>query len=138
MNTRQILCITGLGTALLLAGCDPTTGGRYSRRYPSYRTSDPYYGGAPDPYYSGAPDPYYGRTPAPYYDPYYNARSRAEEYRDREREHEEHEKLEQKYDKAMNRLDRQEREAEEKLYRKSGGNSADPRFRDGHLVQIPD
>jgi hypothetical protein len=30
----------------------------------------------------------------------------------------------------MNRLDRQEREAEEKLYRKSGGNTADPRYQE--------
>jgi hypothetical protein len=122
MNTRQTCWIAAVGAALLIAGCAPTTGGRYYG-HPSYETYDPYYN-------RSAPiDPYYGGTPAPYYDPYYDSRSHTEEHRDLMREHEEqHEKLEQKYDKAMGRLDRQEHQAEEKLNHKYGGNAADPRY----------
>lgn len=42
----------------------------------------------------------------------------------------EHEALEHKYDKAMNRLDRQEREVEQKIIRRYDGNTADPRFQE--------
>ncbi len=121
------LCI--IGAAVFLAGCDPNIGrGPYGRGY------DPYYGGpyrgGYDPYdsaggyYGGGYgartyDPYYGSSPY-YGGGYYSGRSHEEE----------HEHLEHKYDKAMNRLDRQEREAEEKALRKSGGNPNDPRYRE--------
>ena len=41
----------------------------------------------------------------------------------------------QKYNKAMNRLARQEREAQEKAYRRYEGNRNDPRYRE-HLAEI--
>jgi ABC-type transport system substrate-binding protein len=90
------------------------------------RSYDPFYGGYSggnggyyDPSYSSR-NPYYGSG-------YYEPRSPWEAQRDHEQEHE---KLDYKYDKAMRRLDRQEREAEEKLNRKYGGNTNDPRYQD--------
>src|SRR4051812_43896466 len=86
MDTQQICWMTVFGVALLLAGCDPTAGGR-SYGYPAYGTNDPSYGGTSDPYYGG------GYPPG--YDPYYEGRSHAEEHRDLAHEHEEqHEQLE--------------------------------------------
>ena len=119
MKLSSLLGLFAIGSTLMLAGCDPSVGrgGYYGRGY------DPYYG---DSYSrsSGYYDPYYGGG---YYDP----RSRREVYRDLKEDHErKHEKLEHKYDKAMRRLDRQEREAEEKAYRKYGGNTADPRYQE--------
>lgn len=117
MRTSIVFSALAVSTTLFLAGCDPSggRGGYYGRRY------DPYYGG----YYGGGggySDPYYGSAP-PYFGGYYGGR---DSY-DHEREHE---KLEHKYDKAMRRLDRQEREAEAKAYRQYGGNTADPRFQE--------
>lgn len=119
MKLSSLLGLFTISATLMLAGCDPSVG------------RGGYYGGGYDPYYgnssgrsSGYYDPYYGGT---YYDP----RSRREVYRDLKEAHEEkHEQLEHTYDKAMRRLDRQEREAEEKLNRKYGGNASDPRYQE--------
>lgn len=46
-----------------------------------------------------------------------------------------HGKNARKYNKAMNRLARQEREAQEKAYRRYEGNRSDPRFRE-RLAEI--
>ena len=121
MNMFSLSGVVTVGMALFLAGCVPPDGrGGY---YGS--SSDPYYSGG---YYGGSSyDPYYGQ-----YDPYarggwYDGRSR----HDIEEAHaKKHEKLERKYDKAMRRLDRQEREAEEKAYRRYDGNVHDPRYQE--------
>jgi hypothetical protein len=136
MKISTILSLFTMGTTLFLAGCDPSLGrGGYGHSYDPYyneggaRTYDPYYSGGN--YYGGGYD---ARTYSPYGNGgYYDDRSHREVHRDLERAHEaEHEQLEHKYDKAMNRLNRQEREAEEKALRKSGGNPNDPRFQDTH------
>jgi len=115
MKTRLVLWLGVLSGTLVTAGCAPTTWDR------SYYGSPAYYGGS-TPYYGGLYDsiiPYGG------YDPYYTP------YRSSGRSHaRKHEKLEHKYDKAMNRLARQEREAEQKLMRRHDGNTADPRFQE--------
>ncbi len=128
MKTASFVGSFALGAALLLAGCAPGMGnsgyyGGYdpysSGSYGSGSSSGGYYGGGYDPYY-GSSDPY-GR--GGYGDPYSG--------RDTYRSHEEqHENLEHKQDKAMRRLDRQEREAEEKAYRKHGGDINDPRYQE--------
>lgn len=120
MSTRFILWIVALGGLLVATGCEPMTRDYYYR--------SPAYHGGSTPYYSG----FYGSGTVyePYYEPYYvpyGSRSYYGPYRSHEREHE---ILEHKYDKAMNRLDRQEREAEAKLARRYGGNPVAPRFQE--------
>jgi hypothetical protein len=113
MNTRSLLWIAALSGMLFIASCAPVD------RY--YYDSPSSYGGYPA-YYGGSA-PYYGGLYEPYYEPYaapYRSHSHAEE----------HVALEHKYDKAMNRLDRQEREAEQKLSSKYRGNTADPHFQE--------
>jgi len=127
MKVKLLLWSIFLGSALFMLGCG-TTSGRYgyassgygypSRAYDSY--SRGYYGGSYDPYYT---------TRQPYAYGTYDNRSPWEARRDFERTHEnEHENLEYKYDKAMRRLDRQEREAEEKLQRKYGADTNNPEY----------
>lgn len=123
MRTSLVSGVLVGAIALFLAGCDPSVGGRY------YGSSyDPFYNG-----YYGGPlyDPYYGSSYPYYVGGYYDRRSPWEAVRDYEQAHErKHEQLEYKYDKAMRRLDRQEREAQEKAYRKYGGNINDPRYQE--------
>lgn len=115
MNKKKFFLIAVASGILLTVGCAPTSESRYYR-YSSSPVYDRYYS---SPYYSGS---YYDS----YYDPY---RSRRPVDRGLRREHaEQHERLDYKYDKAMNRLDRQEREAEAELYRKYDGNIFDPRY----------
>lgn len=114
MNTRSFLWIVALSGMLFAASCAPV-----DRYY--YDSPSSYYGGYPSSY--GSSFPYFGGLYEPYSEPYYTP------YRSRSHG-EEHAHLDYKYDKAMNRLDRQEREAEAKLYRKYGGNTADPRFQE--------
>ena len=109
MNTRSLLSIVALGGMLFAAGCGS---GAWDHSY--YGSPSSYYGGYPtyygNPYYS---EPYYYSVPS-------RSHSHAEE----------HAYLEHKYDKAMNRLNRQEQQADARLYRRYGGNTADPRFQE--------
>ncbi|HEV8714590.1 MAG TPA: hypothetical protein VGX03_17395 [Candidatus Binatia bacterium] len=116
MNTRSLLWIVALSGVLFATGCGPATWDRSHYGYPA----SSYYGG--DPSYYGGYTPYYGDSY--YYNPFYSAPSRSRSHG------EEHAHLEHKYDKAMNRLARQEREAEAKLYRKYDGDTADRRFQE--------
>ena len=125
MNVKPLLWSIFLGGALFMLGCGPT-GGRYGygSGYNPSRAYDSYYGDA----YGGSYDPY-DTTRQPYAYGTYDNRSPWEARRDFERAHEnEHENLEHKYDKAMRRLDRQEREAEENLRRKYGANTNNPEY----------
>jgi hypothetical protein len=121
MKVKHFLWLLTLGGSLFAAGCGPA----YSN---GYGYGSPY--GAYDPYYGGGYDPYYGSRGLYGYGDYDN-RSPEEIRRDLARKHaKEHNKLERKYDKAMNRLDRQEREVAEKAYRKYGGNTSNPGYQD--------
>lgn len=125
MKTASFAKSFALGALLLLAGCAPGMGN--NGYYGGY---DPYSGGSSSGGYGGY-DPYYGSS-----DPYRRGGYDRGGYddpwgRDTYRSHEEtHDQLEHKYDKAMRRLDRQEREAEEKAYRKHGGDINDPRYQE--------
>ena len=120
MKLQHFLWVLTLSGSLFAAGCVPA----YSN---GYGYGSPY--GAYDPYYGGGYDPYYGsRSPYGYGD-YYDDRSPGEIQRDLARKHaKEHNKLERKYDKALNRLGRQEQEAEAKAYRKYGGDTNNPDY----------
>jgi len=122
MNTRPFLWVVALSGVLFATGCGPGTWDRYHYGSSSYYGGYPsYYGGYTTPYYGGYA-PYYGDSY--YYGPHYSVPSRSHSHA------EEHAYLEHKYDKAMNRLNRQEQEAEAKLARRYGGNAADPRFQE--------
>ena len=100
MNTRSLLWIVMLSGTLFAAGCGPGTWDRSYYGSPSYYGGSPsYYGGYTTPYYGGYA-PYYGDSY--YYGPHYSVPSRSHSHA------EEHAYLEHKYDKAMNRLNRQE------------------------------
>ncbi|MGE0822218.1 MAG: hypothetical protein AB7G75_33035 [Candidatus Binatia bacterium] len=120
MNAKHLLGMILLGGALFVAGCGPAhRGSRYYGYGNPYGGYDSYSGrGIYDPYYS---------TRDPYYYGNYDNRSHREVHRDIERGAN---KVERKYDKAMDRLDRQEREAREKAGRKYGGNTSDPHYRE--------
>ncbi len=127
MKTTTFISSFALGALLLLAGCAPGLGNNgYYSGYDPYSggsSGSGYGGGSYDPYY-GSSDPYQGGYDRGGYDDPYSGR-------DQYRSHKEtHKKLEHKYDKAMRRLDRQEREAEEKAYRKHGGDTNDPRYQE--------
>lgn len=112
-NTYYQDLITGLVYELLLPG---STYGPYARPYPDRFGSGRY--------------PDYGAYGPPY--PPYNEPPRYDEgrYYDQERRYNDRlSKLEYKYDKAMRRLDRQEREAVDKAYRKYRGDQSHPGFR---------
>src|SRR5262245_19792644 len=99
---------------------DDRWGQPYSSRSYAERYSDWY--GDHYPNYSG------GHYINPYYDP---SRAHREEHDRLGEEHaEQHGALQHKYDKAMNRLARQEREAQEKAMREYSGNTSDPRYRE--------
>jgi|RhiMetdeSRZDD1v2_1073273.scaffolds.fasta_scaffold3153432_1 hypothetical protein len=116
MKSRFALWIIALSGMLVSVGCAPAGWDR------SYYGSPAYYGGS-TPYYGGRYD---SVIPYRVYDESYYGPSRSYG-----RSHaREHEALEHKYDKAMNRLDRQEREAEQKIIRRYDGNTADPRFQE--------
>jgi hypothetical protein len=121
MKVKHFLWLLTLGGSLFATGCGPAYSNGYGYGSP-YRAYDPYYGGGYDPYYGSRGLYGYGD---------YDNRSPREIQRDLARKHaKEHNKLERKYDKAMNRLDRQEREAAEKAYRKYGGNTSNPGYQD--------
>ena len=122
MSLKNLLWSVLLGSTLLASGCVPAYSNGYGYGSP-YGIADPYYGGGYSPYYGGSLSPYgYGL---------YDNRSPGEVQRDLARKHErKHEKLERKYDKAMHRLDRQEREAAEKAYQKYGGDTSNPGYQD--------
>jgi hypothetical protein len=75
-----------------------------------------------------AHDDYYNRSSHRYTDSYRG-------YYGNDWQRGERAELHHKYDKAMNRLARQEREAREKAYRKYGGDRSDPRYRE-RLAEI--
>ena len=117
MKVKHFLWSLTFGSSLFAAGCVPAYNNGYGSPYGAY-----------DPYDRGRSDPYYGsRSPYGYDD--YDTRSRGEIEHDLAREHaKEHNKLERKYDKAVNRLDHQEQEAEAKAYRKYGGDTNNPDY----------
>lgn len=104
-NTYYQDLLTGLMYELLAPG---STYGPYARPYPD----------------QGA----YGPLSPPYNNP---PRYDEGRYYDQERRYNDRlSKLEYKYDKAMRRLDRQEREAVDKAYRKYRGDQSHPGFRE--------
>ena len=101
--------------------------GSYGSQGPYGPYGDPSY----DPY-RGDPRVYGGLDRRPYYDPYRGGYGRdfdPFEYEDKR------ERIDRSYAKAMNRLERQEREAREKVYRKYDGRIGRPGFQE-KMAQI--